>query len=625
MTFGDSVRLSFRGALPLLLACGFVLNAGDCTFQARRDEILNAQAKSRKALFNHVRMAMAGSTLPATSVPASQIPVRNFIDSEIFRRLAADGVRSAPLSTDEEFLRRITLDLTGRIPSPDEIRAFTASQDPDKRSQTIERLLYSPEFNDRWTLWLGDLLQNNSTATNISRGIPARNAFYEYIRAAIASERSVRDIAYEVVTSTGNNYEALTGQSNFMVGGTTPMGPSQDTYDTMLVKSATTFLGLGNYDCLFCHNGKGHLEQVNLWGAAVTRMDAWKMASFFSRVRLVRRNVATDHPYYNSYDVNNAASGSYDLNTNYGNRPTRAAQGTTKAVTPEYRGSSATPKASQDWRLAFAENMVADPMFSKNIVNRVWKQLFNQALADPVDYLDPARLDPANPPPAAWGYQTAHPVLLQTMADWFADGGFSLRTLIRAMVESSAYQLSARYGADWKLDYVPLFARHYPRRLDAEEIHDAIVKATNVKASYTIGGWSNPVNWAMQLPDTAEPRSNSAVAAFLNSFLRGDRENQPRSQAASILQNLYMMNDSFVTTRVKVSASSTLAAIGKMSSNDAAVEELFLLLLSRKPSAYERTQAVAFLAKASGAAARNTAVEDLAWAIINKTDFVFTY
>ncbi|MCX6620808.1 MAG: DUF1553 domain-containing protein [Acidobacteria bacterium] len=129
----------------------------------------------------------------------------------------------------------------------------------------------------------------------------------------------------------------------------------------------------------------------------------------------------------------------------------------------------------------------------------------------------------------------------------------------------------------------------------------------------------------MQLPEPVEPRSNGAVAAFLNAFLRGNRDSQPRSQSGSILQNLYMMNDSFVTTRVKVSASPTLAAIGKLANNDAAVDELFLLLLSRMPTSYERSQATAHLGKAASAAARNTAVEDLAWACINKADFLFTY
>ena len=156
--------------------------------------------------------------------------------------------------------------------------------------------------------------------------------------------------------------------------------------------------------------------------------------------------------------------------------------------------------------------------------------MFNLGLVDPVDTMDPARMDPASPPPAPWTLQATHPELLNQLAAELIARNFSLREFIRLLVQSSAYQLSSRYEGDWQVEYVTLFARHYPRRLYAEEIADAIVKATGVPGGFTVPGWTDvQLPWAMQLPDTV---SGGGPAAFLNSFLRGNRDNQPRSQAA---------------------------------------------------------------------------------------------
>ncbi len=111
----------------------------------------------------------------------------------------------------------------------------------------------------------------------------------------------------------------------------------------------------------------------------------------------------------------------------------------------------------------------------------------------------------------------------------------------------------------------------------------------------------------------------------MNSFVRGNRDTQARSQSGSILQQLSLMNDPFILTRNKVGASPTLRALANNSNNRAVVEELFLLFLSRQPTEFERNEAVSILGKAASQAARNTAVEDLAWVLVNKLEFVFSY
>ena len=182
-----------------------------------------------------------------------------------------------------------------------------------------------------------------------------------------------------------------------------------------------------------------------------------------------------------------------------------------------------------------------------------------------------------------------------------------------------------RSDGAWNIQDVPLFARHYPRRLEGEEIHDAISQATGVFNKYTVDGFGGSVQYAMQLPDPQEPRTNGGVANFMNAFLRGNRDTTQRNQASSILQQLNLMNDPFVTGRTQVAKSPVLLAISKIADNGAAVDEIFMTFLARKPSAYERSHAVSYLQNTTSAAARNTALEDLSWASINKLDFLFSY
>ena len=610
----------------------------NCSFQASPDAFLSAQSRARHRVYqqtNQVSHAMAGAAgVEATADPVT-IPHRNFIDDEIFNKLTQAKVAPARLSTDEEFYRRISFDLTGRIPTSAQIRSFVADTDTAKRDNAIDAMLASPAFNDKWTMWLGDLVQNNQSQVTavFNRNFQGRNAYYKYLYFAIAGGKSLRDIAFESVDTTGNNYDDNSGAANFILGGSVTGGPAQDTHDGMLVRSATAFLGMGNYDCLLCHNGRGHLDQINLWGSQTTRQQAEGMAAFFSRTQLTRYPApnpppgqTSSDPYYQSTIVEDLASTRlYDLNTNYGNRPNRVPFTlTVKSLTPSYHFTGATP-SDGGWRAAFAENMVDDPMFSRNMANRLWKAMFNLGLVDPVDQLDPARLDPNKPPPDPWAFQATHPVLLEKLAKAMADGGWDLRAYLRLLAQSSAYQLSSRYDGDWTVESVPYFARHYPRRLEGEEIHDAIQQATGVLNKYSVQGWGDTVQWAMQLPDPQEPRSNGGVANFMNAFLRGNRDTTQRVQASSILQQLNLMNDNFVVSRTRLAASPALTTIAKISDNNALLDELFLTFISRKPTDWERSHALMYLQQATTATARNTVVEDLSWSLVNKLDFLFSY
>jgi hypothetical protein len=612
-----------------------------CTFRAAPSAFLDAQSRAHQTINSRLKDFRRSTAAPSNAEPLER---RNVIDFHVLGRLDELGVTPARLSTDQEFLRRVYLDVTGRIPSAPLVKAFVASTDSNKRDNVIDALVSSPEFNDKWAVWIEDLLGITERLSTSGRAVQVegRNAFDAWLREKMSHNWSMTDIAKAVVTGSGNNYQFENGPANLMVASSVGMGPIQDTYDMMLVKTTNAFLGLGHYDCLLCHNGRGHTEQLSSWATRTTRADAHRMAAHFSRVRLssVPNAVQYQNPLYNSTNVTEAATGTYDLTTTFGNRPNRTPYGTERNLQPEYRDGA---RASGNWREAFANKLTSDPLFAINLTNRIWKEFFGLAMIDPVDAVDPDRLDPNTPPKAPWTLQATHPELLQALAEDFRRNGTSLRELVKVIAKSSAYQMSSQYDGEWKAQYVPLFARHYPRRLWAEEVHDAIVQASGVTPQYsyllvnnqTVAQGtpanslpkSEPTPWAMKMPDINEPRylngvTNGGAVTFMASFTRGNRDTVRRAGSGSILQQLSIMNDNTVVlSRLKIGNSPNLRELAKITDNAELVDELWLTFLSRRPTEAERAKAVAHLGKGN----RNTAIEDLAWVAVNKMDFLFSY
>lgn len=482
-------RISGTGcSLFVLLAPALVAQPEQgCSFRSEPSRFLSAQARSQSGVFDAVRKFARSR---AAAAERSSTPRRNFVDDEIFARLELAQVFPAALTSDEEFVRRIHLDLTGRIPSPATVRQFVADTAGNKRDALIDALLASPEFSDKWAVWFADLIQNTERLSTSARApqIEGRNKLDLFLRIAIGNNKPIRDIVTDLITGRGNNYFTENGPASYAVLASTAMGPAQDTYDMMASRTASQFLGIGSYDCLLCHNGRGHLTGINLWAEQTPRIDAQRMAAHFARMRLVNGAPQGARQYqdvlYNSTDVQDAAAGTYDLNTTSGNRPNRVAVAGQRNLTPEYRDGT-KPAANQNWRAFYASKVTADPMFARNFANRIWKRLFGLGLVDPVDSLDPARLDPKNPPLEPWTLQATHPELLDKLARAFVENNTDLRAFVRLLVQSSAYQLSSSYEGEWKFEYVTLFARHYPRRLDAEEVVDAITSATAAPVRYT--------------------------------------------------------------------------------------------------------------------------------------------
>lgn len=583
---------------------------------------------------NATRLA-AMTTVVANSMPAVPGGTRTggatsegelgLIDQYLFSAMQDAGVQPADPTTDWEFIRRATLDLTGRIPDPAKVLAFVADATPNKRALLIDQLIGTPEWIDKWTMYYGDLLKNNSSNSQIQRYREGVEAFYTYIKSSLTANKPYDQMTRELITAAGAT-SYTTGEINYTVGGVVTGGPIQDIFDQQTANTVDTFLGIAHQNCLLCHNGAGHLTDLSLWGGQQTRVAAWGMAAFMSHTYVSATPIAAgaNQDYWTVSDTSPKATGVYALNTTTGNRPPRQPIGTVKSIPPAYIFTGETPKAGESDRAAFARMITADPQFARATVNYMWAYFFGVGLVDPPDTFDPLRLDPDNPPPAPWTLQPSNPRLLNALAQAFIANKYDLQWLQRQIVNSKAYQLSSRYNGTWSDSWYSLYARKMVRRLWGEELHDAVAISSNQLPSYNITTYGT-LTYAMQFPEplSLPDGANGNITGFLNSFLRGNRDDQPRTGDGSILQALNLMNDSYIMTRTSATTPVTgLLAANLKLTNTQLVNNLFLAVLSRYPTTQELTTALANL---NATATRSTEAQDLLWSLYNKVDFIFNY
>jgi hypothetical protein len=610
----------------------------DCTFfgtdreryQPRRPEDPRNFRMGRQAVEVASRLSNAPSMERALSDQALATGSNGLIDQYVFARLQAEGVKAADKINDYEFIRRVTLDLTGRVPVAERVVSFVADREPDKRAKLVDELLASPVWVDKWTYYLGDRLKNtaNMRSTGLNRQTQGREGFNKWIRESLTGDKGYDQMTREMIAARGDN-SWENGELNWLVGGRVTGGPANDIWDQQAANIADTFLGVSSANCILCHNGRFHLDALSLWGRNATRAQMWGMAAFLSRTTVVRGPAIDGNNnlfYWGLTD--NVRAANYPLGSTSGNRPARTVVGTVRNVAPVYPFSGRGPQSGEDYRDALAREVTADPQFARATVNYIWKEFFGRGIVDPVNQFDLARLDPDKPPAdCAEGtpctLQPSHPELLRDLAKDFASNGFKFKSLMRQIVNSEAYQFSSRYEGTWKPSYESLFARHLPRRLWGEEIADSIALASNLPNAYTyrLDATTTPrVNWAIQMP---EP---STLPAFLVPFILGNRDDEERRSDGAAQQALALMNDNFVATRIRASGTGSTASLLQQvliqSQNDTdLINRLYLTILSRVPTARELASATRVMQ--SGRGVRSDRASTLIWALFNKVDFMF--
>lgn len=542
---------------------------------------------------------------------------QNYIDDFIFEKIRKNKIPQAPLASDIEYLRRVSLDVIGRLPEPEKIRQFVKDTDPKKREKLVDEMMAistkgvtskpSTPFLDRWTYFLSDLFRVNNLQG------PGRTLLYNYLRNSLTVNQPYDELVRELLTASArSNFDSA--PVNFLIRfyidqpDQSTVNP-EDTYDELAIRTARMFLGV-NLECISCHDGKNHLEKINLWLTERERADLWRQAAFFGKVRMYR-------PYGDLVDefvLNNEGTG-YDTKSKSVVRLPRYKADTT----PTFILTGEHPQPGEDPREAFARFLTTNVQFARTTVNYVWAELFGTGIVDPPTGFDLNRYGSTSE--GGLGILTLQADLLDALSKDFQDHHYDLRHLIRTIVTSSTYQLSHRVQGPWKDEYAGYFSRHLVRRLPAEELWDAVSDATGVYDEIPSGDFGQKVKYVMQ---TVSPEDiPGKLRSALSSFGLDDRNLGARSLSGSPVQASILLNSDLVKQKLKLDAKGRLTQLMRAEppkTNQQIVEDIFLATLSRFPSKAESEFGVKLISETHDAGA-----EDLLWTLLNRPEFVLNY
>ena len=508
-----------------------------------------------------VGVARIGVVLRPPAPDYPRLRANNFIDDLVFGKLARLHIVPSPLCTDADFLRRASLDLTGTLPRADEVKRFLADRASDKRSRLVEDLLQRPEYADFWSMKLGDLLTN--TPQFLYNGT---TYFQAWLRDALAGNMPFDRFARELLTASGGTYEAL--PTNFYTVQKKP--------EDMATFTSQVFLGV-SLECARCHD-----HPSENW----KRDDFLGLAAFFSQVKFKGGPRNNERYLYVDPEL--------EFKHPDSKQPVRA----------KFLGGSWVEfRPGEDRRARLAEWLTSpsNPYFARAAVNRIWRELMGRGIVDPPD-----DFRVTNPP--------TNPELLDRLAADFAAHGFDLRHLMRQILISSAYQLSARPNQTNRDDKIG-FSRRYARRLTAEQLLDAVSQVTEVPESFP---YFYPGKRAIEL---ADPIVDSY---FLTIFDRPSRENATctRKQSTSLTQLLDLVGGETLNAKIRNERGVLGRLLQAGRTNEEIVEHLYLAALSRHPTP-EETAAV--LEGVTKARSRKEGLEDALWALLNSKEFLYNH
>jgi hypothetical protein len=495
------------------------------------------------------------------------------IDGHLARSLRADGVEPAPPADDAEFLRRVYLDVAGRIPRVDEARAFLADTRADKRDRLVDRLLASPAYANHAAQNLRAFLVPQASANPQLQHLAV--SLEAWLGQRVRAGKHYDEIVRELLTAPLEYHERLAGGP-----GRPPDGPSAVAFyqagdlkaETVASAAARLFLGV-KLECAQCHD-----HPFDKW----TRTQFWETAAFFAGVPPLAADAERRVPaaFRRSLEV-------ADLK---------------KTVSARFLdGREPDWGAGPDPRAAFAAWATArdNPFFAKVAANRVWAQFFGVGLVDPVD-----DFGPHNPP--------SHPELLDDLAGAFAESGFDERFLVRALTRTAAYGRTSRASSAAQ-DDPRSFARMNVKGLSPEQLFDSLALAT---------GYREPVPRAARPAfgwDKDSPRGRF-VAKFGGGSQRTDRQ-------TSILQALALMNGDWLARQTDPDRGEALRAVADAPFLDDAgrVEALYLATLSRPPRPEELRRLTAYVGSGGPAGDRRRALGDVFWALLNCNEFLLNH
>jgi hypothetical protein len=490
------------------------------------------------------------------------VPQDNVVDRTVFSKLNRMRVAPSELATDQEFIRRVYLDTIGVLPTPREVEEFLGSPEKERRTQVIEKLLKRPEFYDFWALKFADVLRSNG------RLIQPKGAymFHRWIRSALERDMPMDQFVRSLLTTDGSTF-AHPAANYYRI--------SRDP-ENAVETTAQLFLGV-RIQCAKCHN-----HPFERW----TQDDYYGFAAFFSQVGHKKGNLPGEEVIF--------ASGSGEVH-----QPR-----TGQLMKPKALGGPVLddPKTDRRARLASWLTGPENPFFARSLVNRIWYHLMGRGIVEPVD--DFRDSNPAS-----------NDELLDGLTASFVQGGYSLRGLIRTVLQSRTYQLSAKTNALNADDNI-YFSHALTRLLPAEVMLDAISAVTGTSTPFS--GLPAGAR-ATQIPD------GKMENAFLKTFGRPARElacECERESDSNLSQALQLIGGATVNGKLHDDKGRMAALARGGKSPEDITRELYTVALCREPDATELAAATRHLKNSKDLRA---AVEDLGWVLINSKEFLFRH
>jgi Protein of unknown function (DUF1549)/Protein of unknown function (DUF1553) len=498
-------------------------------------------------------------------------PESNYVDKHTFAKLKLLSIPPSGLCTDEEFVRRAFLDLCGILPTADEVRAFLASKEKDKRAKLIETLLGRPEYADFWTLKWSDVLRSNRKTIQL-KGV---YVFQQWVRNHVKRNTPFDAVVRELLAANGSTFS--NPPANYYRVARDPQNLAETT--------AQLFMGI-RMQCAKCHN-----HPFERW----TQDDYYSLAAFFARVKHKPDPLAPG--------AKPKTTGGEIIFTARSGEVTHPRTG--KTLAPKVMGLSIPtipPDRSRREVLADVITSKDNTYFARSVINRIWYHLAGRGIVDPVD--DFRDSNPA-----------ANDELLDALAKDFIEHGHDVKYIIRVIMNSRTYQLSAE-TTELNREDNKYFSHAVTRLLPAEPLLDAICTATEMPEKFA----GLPAGTrAVQLPD------GEVNHQFLKTFGQPARElacECERESDSNLGQALQLINGPTVNDKLRAANNRVGRLLAKKLPEKAILEDLYLSTLSRFPSPGEAQAALAHVAKGPD---KRKAWEDVHWALINCKEFLFRH
>jgi len=492
----------------------------------------------------------------------ADVPANNYVDELLYAKLKKLRIQPSGLCTDEEFLRRATLDIVGMLPTVEEYHRFLADTDPMKREKVVDELLSRKEFVELWVMKWAELLQ---IRTNQQISYKPMLRYYNWLQERIANNVPMDQMVRELLGASGGTF--ANAATNYYQNETDKLKVAENV--------AQVFMGM-RIQCAQCHN-----HPFDRW----TMDDYYSFAAFFAQIGRKKAEDPRELVVFNS--------GSGEVRHLVDNR----------VMKPKFLGGDVPDVQGQDRRVVLAEWLASpeNPYFAKNLANIVWAHFFGRGIIEPVD-----DVRVSNPP--------ANPELLEALGRKFTEYKYDFRKLVRDICVSRTYQLSTTANETNQSD-IRNFSHAPLRRIRAEVMLDAVTVVTDTKDKFR----GLPLGArAVQIAD------GNTSNYFLTAFGRATRETACSCEVVTepnLSQALHLLNGDTVNGKIR-QGKLIERRLAEKQTPPQIIEELYIRTLCRKPTEKEMTEIGAVLAEHKDA---KQALEDLFWALLNTREFLFNH